>query len=119
VSPEKTPAQALSGTSLKRHAPTDDDGDQDGIIAIDDEGSRPPDAKLVKVGAAPNGHGHGHAHVHTHGQSAGNGNGKARAAGAPEAGQESPSKRRRLEEDGLVLLEGAGGRMVDDMIEIE
>ncbi|EIW75894.1 hypothetical protein CONPUDRAFT_139860 [Coniophora puteana RWD-64-598 SS2] len=113
ASPEKTPAQALAGTSLKRRAPTDDDG----IIAIDDEGSGPPDAKRVKVGGGPNGH--GHAHVHTHGRSAGNGNRKARAAGAPEAGQESPSKRRRLEEDGLVLLEGAGGRMVDDVIEIE
>ena len=31
----------------------------------------------------------------------------------------SPSKKRRLEKDGLVLLNGADNRMADDVIEID
>ena len=31
----------------------------------------------------------------------------------------SPSKKRRLEKDGLVLLDGADDRMADDVIEID
>jgi ubiquitin-like 1-activating enzyme E1 B len=38
--------------------------------------------------------------------------------GAPSVGP-SPSKKRRLEEDGLILMEGANDQLADDIIEID
>lgn len=42
----------------------------------------------------------------------------AHANGTPGVGP-SPSKKRKLEEDGLVLMEGANDLLIDDIIEID
>ena len=44
---------------------------------------------------------------------------RARTNGAPGIELTSPSKKRRLEEDGLVMLESAGEELRDDIIEID
>lgn len=40
-------------------------------------------------------------------------------ASAASGAESSPSKKRKLEEDGLVLMDGENDQLVDDIIEID